>query len=294
MPGRTLRCLGVGLLLLTGKADDTDQKRAPLLSQINAARTGRAPLSLSPTLSRIAQARAEELAAPDRDPKKASVADVARPVAEAGYDARYLSEIFLQADGDPDLALAEALEENGPLAREIARAELKDLGVGFAHRGETPLYVFLFGLDWKDHLAAKQLEFADLSRVRRQLLERVNRERSSRHRAPLKPNSRLDAAAQAHAQDMLDHAYYSHDGLNGSTVLERSKDAGYQPQFVGENLAQGQETIDKVVEDWMASAVHREHILSGLFSDVGSGVAVGINAKGHQILWVQCFGRPKS
>jgi hypothetical protein len=291
---RTTRCFCLAVLTLTASAADILQsERESFLAGINAARGEAVPLRLSEALCRIAQARAEDFAQPDRDPRQASIADVARPVAETGYDARFLSEVFVQAEGDVGVVLEETLEGKGPLAREIARGEMRDLGVGLARRDETPLYVLLFGMNWEDFLSAKRLEFADLSRVRRALLERINRERSARRRSPLRPDSKLDAAAQRHAEDMLTRSYYGHDSPEGATVLERSKEAGYQPHFVAENLAQGQESIERVVADWMASAVHREHILSSLVSDVGSGVTVGTNAKGHQILWVQCFGRTK-
>jgi uncharacterized protein YkwD len=286
-------CLIVFAVTATTTEDPSVGVRQIFLKGINAGRHEAPPLHLSEVLSRVAQTRAEELARADRNPQQASVAEVSRPAAQAGYDARFLSEVFLWSEGDIDTVLSEAASGDGPLAQEIARAELQDLGVGIARREEVPFYVLLFGLNWQDRLSAKRLEFGDLSRVRRELRERINRERASRRLPPLRPAPSLDAAAQAHAADMLSRSYYGHNSPEGATVLERSKRAGYQPRLVGENLAQGQESIDQVVEAWMTSAIHREHILSPVFSDLGSGVAIGTNANGHQILWVQCFGRPK-
>jgi hypothetical protein len=48
------------------------------------------------------------------------------------------------------------------------------------------------------------------------------------------------------------------------------------------------------MDGWMSSPIHREHLLSPVFAQIGSGVAVGKNANGYQILWVQCFGRSKT
>jgi uncharacterized protein YkwD len=286
-------CLTAFALTSATTKDPSVVVRQTFLEGINAARHEAPPLRLSDVLSRVAQTRAEELARADRNPREASVAEIARSAAKAGYDARFLSEVFLWSEGEIDTVLSEAASGDGPLAREAAREELRDLGVGIARREEIPFYVLLFGLNWQDRLAAKRLEFGDLSRMRRELRERINRERASRRLPPLRPAPSLDGAAQAHAADMLSRSYYGHNSPEGTTVLERSKRAGYRPRLVGENLAQGQESIDQVVEAWMASAIHREHILSPVFSDVGSGVAVGTNGNGHQILWVQCFGKPK-
>ncbi|HEY6930337.1 MAG TPA: CAP domain-containing protein [Thermoanaerobaculia bacterium] len=274
--------------------DSLDPLRTQLLAGINDVRPGGKPLVLSPILCRTAQARAEELSRSGRNPHDAKLAEAATAAERAGYDALLLSEIFIEAEGDVPMFLATFLHGEGALAREVARAPLRDLGIGFVLRGDLPpLYVFLFGLSWPDYLTAKRKELGDLSRVRRELLERVNRERARIHLAPLSPNPKLDAAAQAHAEDMLARSYFGHNSPEGNTVLERSKLAGYRPHYSGENLAEGQDSFDQVVAGWMASPVHREHILSQVFSDLGSGLAIGENKRGHQILWVQVFGRSK-
>ena len=274
--------------------DPLDALRAKLLAGLNEARPSGKPLVLSPILCRIAQARAEELFRSGRNPQHATLAEAATAADRAGYDLLLLSEVFIEAEGDVPMILATFLHGDGALAREVAREPLHDLGIGFVLRGDkTPLYVFLLGLSWPDYLTAKRKDFGDLSRVRRELLERINRERDRIHLAPLRPDPKLDAAAQAHAEDMLARSYFGHNSPEGNTVLERSKQAGYRPHYSGENLAEGQDSFDQVVAGWMASPVHREHILSPVFSDLGSGLAIGENKRGHQILWVQVFGRSK-
>jgi uncharacterized protein YkwD len=61
---------------------------------------------------------------------------------------------------------------------------------------------------------------------------------------------------------------------------------------VGENIAQGHGSVEEVVDAWLASPVHREHILSRAFLEIGLGLAFGRNNEGYQILWVQVFGAP--
>ena len=288
----------VGILALAQLAtppDKFDAIREAFLAKINATRreSALAPLRLSVTLSRLAQRRADEIAAGAAAPEEVAAGNDGDSAAKAGYESKVLSEVVVQAEGDIPMVYAEAAEAGGALAEEIARREPRDLGVGVALKDEVPVYVFVLALSWEDFVAGKREELSDLPRVRRELRARINRERTSRGLAPLRPQSLLDQTAQRHAEDMLARSYYGHESPEGSTVLERSRQAGYRPRFVGENGAQGQSSVDEVMAGWMASDTHREHILSPLFVDVGSGVAVGKNAKGYQFLWVQCFGRPR-
>jgi uncharacterized protein YkwD len=274
--------------------DPLDPMRAAILARLNHRRPESKPLSLSPALSRVAQARAEELARSGRNPRQPPLPEAEAAAKKEGYEPRLLGEVFIAAEGSLDAVLDESLRGESALTQEISRVPYTDLGIGVAQHGdEPPHYVFLFAASWADFLKEKRAELSDLSRVRRELLERINRERTQRHLAPLRADPRLDVAAQRHADDMLARSYYGHKSPEGKTALERSKSAGYVPQFVGENIAEGQDSYDRVVKDWMASAVHREHILSPVFSDIGSGVAVGANKSGNEILWVQVFGRSK-
>jgi uncharacterized protein YkwD len=163
-----------------------------------------------------------------------------------------------------------------------------------AVRDEIPVYVFLFALSWEDFVSGKRAEFSALQSVRAALLGRVNRERRAAGVPPMREEPLLDETAQRHAADMLARSYYDHDSPEGTTVLERSRAAGYRPSLAAENIARGQYTIEEVMDGWMSSPIHRENILSPLFADIGSGVAVGKNANSYQILWVQCFGRSKT
>jgi uncharacterized protein YkwD len=157
----------------------------------------------------------------------------------------------------------------------------------------TPLYVVLFGLSWDDFFREKTAPFADLERVRREMLARVNRERAAHGLAPLRRQPRLDDAAQAHARDMFARRYYSHDTPEGKSAMDRIQGAGYRARYAGENIARGQYSVDEVMDGWMESKTHRDHLLSPIFDDVGFGLAFGKNPGGHEILWVQNFGRPK-
>lgn len=60
-----------------------------------------------------------------------------------------------------------------------------------------------------------------------QLAVLINRARVDQGQMPLARSPELDAAAQAHSQDMVDNHYLDHDGSDGSTPQQRADRAGY-------------------------------------------------------------------
>jgi len=64
--------------------------------------------------------------------------------------------------------------------------------------------------------------------------------------------------------------------------------------MIGENIAEGQGSVAEVMEGWMKSPSHREHILSLSFKEIGMGVAFGHNGRGWEVVWVQVFGTPRA
>lgn len=69
-------------------------------------------------------------------------------------------------------------------------------------------------------------------------------------------NPRLQQAAQAHADDMNSKGYFSHNGLDGSTSVERAANAGYKGTPAGENLARGSTDPQYLTSAWMGSPGH--------------------------------------
>jgi uncharacterized protein YkwD len=274
--------------------DDFDATRQAFAERLNAGRIGRkqAPLRASALLDRVAQARADTIAKQGsaHPEETASLDSVA--ASKLGYEARFLSEVVIQAEGDVDTVM-EASNDDPALALEAGKSSFRDLGVGVARLEDIPVYVFVFAVSWADYFADKTVELGNLAEVRAKLLERVNAEREKAGLPPVRPDPVLDETARRHAQDMLARSYYGHDSPEGATAIDRSKLAGYKPRFIGENVARGQYSTDEVMDGWMGSPIHREHILGNLFTDVGAAVAIGKNKNGYQVLWVQVFGRPK-
>jgi uncharacterized protein YkwD len=274
--------------------DDYQATREVFLEEINAVRraAGARPLRLSAALSAIAQERADETSAGRALSRPPAEEDALRAT-KAGREERLIAEVTAQADGDiPSVVLAWR-SGGGVPAAEIVGRDYREMGLGVSTAGEMPLYVLVLALSWDDYFEEQTEPLKDLERMREQMLARVNRERTSRGLAPLRRHPRLDEAAQAHAEDMFRRRYYSHDTPEGRTAIEREQSAGYRARYAGENIARGQYSIDEVMDGWMASQTHRDHLLADTFNDVGFGLAFGKNPGGYEILWVQNFGRPK-
>lgn len=116
-----------------------------------------------------------------------------------------------------------------------------------------------------------------------EVLRLANAARAQAGCAGLTLDDRLNAAAQAHSDDMAEHDYLSHTGRDGSTFVERAAAAGF-PSAGAENIAQGYPGPAEVMEGWMGSDGHRRNILDCRFRFMG----LGVNDDGWY--WTQMFG----
>ncbi len=106
-------------------------------------------------------------------------------------------------------------------------------------------------------------------------------------------NMNLSESAQVHSEDMALSDFFSHTGSNGTRVSDRTKSAGYQSSYVGENIAAGYITAEEVVRGWMNSPGHRENILNPNYKEVGIGYHYLANDTGeinYNTYWTQDFG----
>jgi uncharacterized protein YkwD len=112
----------------------------------------------------------------------------------------------------------------------------------------------------------------------------TNRARASAGCAPLRVDSRITRAAQAHSDDMARRRYFEHDGLDGRSFADRMRAAGY-PSPGAENIAFGQASASEVMTAWLESPGHRRNILDCDLTTIG----VGYTSDGSY--WTQDFGR---
>jgi uncharacterized protein YkwD len=127
-------------------------------------------------------------------------------------------------------------------------------------------------------------EAANLALVRAAVLCLVNRERAHNGVGPLTADANLEAAAQAHVQDMLNADYFDHISPTGSTPVDRVRASGYIPQgpsgyVIGENLAWGTlslSTAQAIVSAWIASPGHLANILESQYHNTGIAIAAQV------------------
>lgn len=131
---------------------------------------------------------------------------------------------------------------------------------------------------------------------RKEFLEYINNARQkgctcgTTYMPPVPPliwNDQLEIAAITHAVDMSDKNYFSHTSKNGRTMDKRMIGAGYTMKgyksfVVGENIAQGQQSIAEVMKAWFKSEGHCKNLMNRDFKEVG--------VASYNTYWVQDFG----
>lgn len=144
----------------------------------------------------------------------------------------------------------------------------------------------------REQRRSERLENTPLS-LKQEVMDGVNLERAKRGLGALRNHRKLEAAAQAHAQDMFDRDYFDHESPEGDRVGTRVKATGYGDInaqecrcsyniYIGENIAKGQQSAKQVVREWMESPSHRDAILFKEYKEVGVGIV--------DTIWVLNFG----
>ena len=103
----------------------------------------------------------------------------------------------------------------------------------------------------------------------------INKTRHKNKLQLLKPNTKLEKAAQIRAFDIIASNQFSHQSVNGKDKKEATLESGYNFILIGEILARKFLNNDDLFGDWMNSASHKANILSNNFTDIGIGVAYG-------------------
>jgi len=155
----------------------------------------------------------------------------------------------------------------------------------------------------------EKIDFSDIDddRLHRAILVETNRARAGEGLPPLSSSPQLILAAKHHAQDMVDHGFFSHESpVEGrKNLLDRCRSAGVEWGAFGENIAisfgialeSGEpflppsadqsyfaraktlapisprtyaELARAAVRDWMNSPGHRANILKNSWTQLGS------------------------
>lgn len=129
------------------------------------------------------------------------------------------------------------------------------------------------------------------------LLASTNTQRLSSGVGSLTLNDKLDASAQAKANDMASRNYWSHNTPEGNPPWVFVSAQGYSYQKLGENLATGFSDEQSTISGWMASPPHRENLLDPSFTEVGFGYANNPDytaaGGGPMTIVVAFYGKPQ-
>ena len=98
----------------------------------------------------------------------------------------------------------------------------------------------------------------------------------------VKWDDQLEAAALKHSMDMSKHQFLSHTGSDGSTLGSRIIKAGFKWSSCAENIAEGYETEQQVMEGWLKSPGHCKNLMNPSYSLMG--------AARSGTYWTQDFG----
>jgi len=110
----------------------------------------------------------------------------------------------------------------------------------------------------------------------------LNQQRAAQGVGALVENAALSSASTGYSQRMVAQGFFAHESPDGGTLVGRLTGAGYlggdDAWVVGENIGWGQGTLAtprSMVDAWMHSPGHRENLLSGDYTEVGLGLALG-------------------
>lgn len=98
-------------------------------------------------------------------------------------------------------------------------------------------------------------------------------------------NNLLEAAAQAHSEEMNTSNQLTHRGNNGSNPGDRLEQVGYSWSAYGENIAEGYTSEEEVVKGWIESVGHCKNIMDPSFTEMGVATSGSY--------WTQVFGAPR-
>ena len=132
----------------------------------------------------------------------------------------------------------------------------------------------------------------DVNALKQDIIDRTNALRKENGVAVLRVNDRLMQAAQVRADEMATHTVYSHtrpDGRKFNTVT----DCPYMAENIhriADWVLSDQTLAERAVADWSASTTHNKNMVNPKLSEIGVGLARGVNDTGDPCWYcVQLF-----
>ena len=139
---------------------------------------------------------------------------------------------------------------------------------------------------------AKDEAADDADAMKQDIVDRTNALRKENGVAALHVNDKLMQAAQIRADEMAAHTVYSHTRPNGekfNTVTDCPYMAENIHRIADWTLSE-QALAEQAVADWNTSAMHNKNMLNPKLSEIGIGLARGVNDNGNPCWYcVQLF-----
>ncbi len=122
----------------------------------------------------------------------------------------------------------------------------------------------------------------------------TNEERQTQHLNTLTDNPILDKAALMKAEDMAQKGYFAHTSPEGLTPWYWLGKVDYSYQYAGENLAINFTDSKDVTNAWMASPTHKSNIVKSNYTEMGTGIAIGMYEGKKTVFVAQVYANPLS
>ena len=133
---------------------------------------------------------------------------------------------------------------------------------------------------------------SDVDAAKRDIVARTNALRRENGVAALRVNDRLMQAAQVRADEMAAHTVYSHTRPNGGK-FNTVADCPYMAENIhriADWTMSNQTLAERAATDWYASTVHHKNMVNPKLSEIGVGLARGVNDTGDPCWYcVQLF-----
>ena len=156
---------------------------------------------------------------------------------------------------------------------------------GKPYTGEAPAKA-------EDTKSTEQPAQTDVAAAKQDIVDRTNALRKENGVAVLRVNDRLMQAAQVRADEMAAHTVYSHTRPNGGK-FNTVTDCPYMAENIhriADWVLSDQTLAERAVADWYASTVHHKNMVNPKLSEIGVGLARGVNDTGDPCWYcVQLF-----
>lgn len=132
----------------------------------------------------------------------------------------------------------------------------------------------------------------DVAAAKQDIIDRTNALRHQKGVAVLRVNDKLMQAAQVRADEMAAHTVYSHTRPNGEK-FNTVTDCPYMAENIhriADWTMSNQTLAERAVADWSASTTHNKNMVNPKLSEIGVGLARGVNDTGDPCWYcVQLF-----